>query len=84
MKDAQRGGAPPGNDIARMAAGDTKTIRLTAAYLTACGSQAQFKAWQREAARLAQEYLRSGREVHRLALLRHLTAMLLRPRRMAL
>ena len=67
-----------------MAAGDTKTIRLTAAYLTAGGSQAQFKAWQREAARLAREYLRTGREIHRIAFSRHLNGMLLRLRRIVL
>jgi hypothetical protein len=75
---------PPGNNIARMAAGDTKTLRLAAAYLPVGGSQAQFKAWQREAARLAREYLRTGRPIHRLAFERHMGGMLQRFRKAAL
>lgn len=37
-----------------------------------------FAAWQREAARLALEYLRTGREIHRLAFERHMGGMLAR------
>jgi hypothetical protein len=71
---------PPGNDEAALAGGNTKTIRLAAGYLSAGASQALFKAWQREAARLAREYLRTGREVHRLAFERHVGGMLMRLR----
>ena len=71
---------PPGNDIAHCHVGDTKTLRLAAAYLSASASQALFKAWQREAARLAREYLRTGRPIHRLAFERHMGGMLIRLR----
>jgi hypothetical protein len=81
MTAQSRDHPPPGNDIAHMAVGDTKTIRLTAAYLTAGVSQAQFAAWRREAARLAREYLRTGQEIHRLAFERHMGGMLQRFRK---
>jgi hypothetical protein len=43
--------------------------------------QASFAAWQREAARIAREYLRTGRAVHRSAFERHMGGMLLRLRK---
>ena len=42
--------------------------------------QLNIAVWQQEAARLAAEYLRTGREVHRLAFERHVGGMLLRLR----
>jgi hypothetical protein len=78
MTTQSRDHPPPGNDEAAGQGGNTKTLQLRAAYLTAGGSQAQFKTWQREAARLAREYLRSGREVHRFAFERHMGGMLQR------
>jgi hypothetical protein len=51
-------------------------VRLANGYLDAKGAQASFTAWQREAVRLASEYLRTGREIHRLAFERHVGGML--------
>ena len=78
MKVGESGGAPPGNDEAALAGGNTKTFRLTVDYRSVKASQAQLKRWHREAARLEREYLRSGREVHRLAFERHMGGMLQR------
>ena len=80
MTASSRDHSPPGNDEAALAGGNTKTIRLTARYLSAGASHALFKAWQREAVRLEREYLRTGRPIHRLAFERHMGGMLIQLR----
>jgi hypothetical protein len=56
--------------------GPGSKLRIAIGYHGAGAKQALFTAWQLEAARLALEYLRTAREIHRLAFERHMGGML--------
>ncbi len=55
-----------------------RKLEACKAYRSLGRSQPYFAVWQREASRLASEYIRTGRELRRLAFLRHMGGMLLR------
>jgi hypothetical protein len=64
-----------------LAAGAGRTsIELAKQYHVAQPTPTQIAAWQREAIRLAKEYLRTGREIHGKAFEKHVAGMLLRLR----
>ena len=61
--------------------GSENRLRLAEDYRSRGVCQAHLAAWRREAARLAREYLRTGREIHRIAFQEHVGGMLMRLRR---
>ena len=56
----------------------SQELGLLASYHVSMPKELNIAGWQREAARLVFEYLRTGREIHRLAFVRHIDGMLMR------